>query len=61
MIFYTYIQIERIRIFVIISLIFYEFLHGKAQIHHRFVVASRYLRNVSMHAVFSTQPRAKTE
>ena len=40
MIFYTYIRTERVRIFVIISLIISlmlnEFSYGKAQIPHRF-------------------------
>ena len=35
MIFCTYIQAERVRMFVIISLILNEFSYGKAQTHHR--------------------------
>ena len=56
MIFYTYIQIKWIKIFVIIPIILNEFQYGKAQIPCRL-----YLSAVSMEAVFSTQPRAKTE
>ena len=52
---YMYIRTERIRIFVIISLILNGFSDGIAQIPHR-----RRQRDVSMHAVFFTRPRAKT-
>ena len=47
MIFYTCIRTEQTRIFVIISSLLNEFLD---------VVASHYLRAVSLDAVFSTQP-----
>ena len=36
MIFYTYIRTERVKIFVIISLMLSGFSYGKAQIPHRF-------------------------
>ena len=51
MTFYTYIRTERVSIFVIISLMLNEFSYRKAQIPHRLFVASRYLRDFSMHAV----------
>ena len=48
MIFYTCIRTERVRVFVIVSLIPNEFSYGKEQLF----IASRYLRDVSKHAVF---------
>ena len=48
----TYIRTERIRIFVIISSILNECSYGKAQILHRGLVASNYLKDVSVNAVF---------
>ena len=52
MIFYTYIPIEHIRIFVIISLIINEFLYGEVQIPCGFLYQDLYLRAVSMDGVF---------
>ena len=54
MIFYIYFRTEQVRIFVIISLILNAFSYGKAQIPHRFFVATdkHYLKDVPMHAVF---------
>ena len=47
-IFYTYIRTERVRIFVIISLMLNEFSYGKAQIPHRF--CSKLLSKSFFHA-----------